>query len=282
MPKTNSSQMKKACLSHLMLLALLAVLLYAAPISAEQVGTDSADTSTIPIFGYRIINTYPHDPSAFTQGLVYDDGVFYEGTGLYGQSTLRRVDLKTGQVLQQTNLSSEFFGEGIAIWKDRLIQLTWQSDMGFVYGKENLTRIGNFSYQTEGWGITSDGKRLIMSDGTDTLRFLDPVTFLKVRELKVTAKGMPVNGLNELEYINGEIYANMWPSNSIIIIAPDTGLVAGSINLKGILKESDIEGQKVDVLNGIAYDASEDRLFVTGKWWPKLFEIKLVAGDEET
>ena len=152
-----------------MLLALLAVLLYAAPISAEKAGTDSVNTSTIPIFGYKIINTYPHDPSAFTQGLVYDDGVFYEGTGLNGQSTLRRVDLKTGQVLQQTNLSSEFFGEGIAIWKDRLIQLTWQSDLGFVYGKENLTRIGNFSYQTEGWGITSDGKRLIMSDGTDTL-----------------------------------------------------------------------------------------------------------------
>jgi glutamine cyclotransferase len=265
----------------LALLALLAVLLYAAPISAEKAGTDSINTSTIPVFGYRIINTYPHDPSAFTQGLVFDDGVFYEGTGLNGQSTLRRVDLKTGQVLQQTNLSNEFFGEGIAIWEDRLIQLTWQSGQGFVYGKENLTRIGNFSYQTEGWGITSDGKRLIMSDGTDTLSFLDPVTFSKVGELKVTARGMPVKGLNELEYINGEIYANMWPSNSIIIIAPDTGLVVGSINLKGILKESDIEGQKVDVLNGIAYDASEDRLFVTGKWWPKLFEIKLVAGDKE-
>ena len=282
MPKTDSSQMKKARLNHLMLLALLAVLLYAAPISAEQAGTDSINTSTIPIFGYRIINTYPHDPSAFTQGLVYDDGVFYEGTGLYGQSTLRRVDLKTGQVLQQTNLSSEFFGEGIAIWKDRLIQLTWRSDLGFVYGKENLTRIGNFSYQTEGWGITSDGKRLIMSDGTDTLRFLDPVTFSKVGELKVTAKGMPVKGLNELEYIKGEIYANMWPSNWILIISPDTGLVVGSINLKGILKESDIEGHKVDVLNGIAYDASGDRLFVTGKWWPKLFEIKLEAGDKES
>lgn len=284
MPKISSSQMKRATRSHLMLLALLAllaVLLYAAPISAEKAGTDSINTSTIPVFGYRIINTYPHDPSAFTQGLVFDDGVFYEGTGLNGQSTLRRVDLKTGQVLQQTNLSNEFFGEGIAIWEDRLIQLTWQSGQGFVYGKENLTRIGNFSYQTEGWGITSDGKRLIMSDGTDTLSFLDPVTFSKVGELKVTAKGMPVKGLNELEYINGEIYANMWPSNSIIIIAPDTGLVVGSINLKGILKESDIEGQKVDVLNGIAYDASEDRLFVTGKWWPKLFEIKLVAGDKE-
>lgn len=285
MPKTNSSHMKKACLSHLMLLALLAALLYAVPVTAGQAVRDSANTSTntstIPTFSYTITNIYPHDRTAFTQGLVYDDGVLFEGTGLYGQSTLRRVDLKTGQVLQQTNLSSEFFGEGIALWKDQIIQLTWRSDLGFVYGKENLTRIGNFSYQTEGWGITTDGKRLIMSDGTDTLYFLDPVTFSRVGEVRVTAKGMPMKGLNELEYIKGEIYANMWPSNWIIIISPDTGVVTGSINLKGILKESGIQGHKVDVLNGIAYDASADRLFVTGKWWPKLFEIKLETDDEK-
>lgn len=288
MPKMNRSEMKKSSLCHLMLLALLAALLYAVPITSGQAGMDSANTSTststntsiIPTYSYTITNIYPHDPSAFTQGLVYDDGVLFEGTGLYGQSTLRRVDLITGQVLQQTNLSSEFFGEGIAIWKDQIIQLTWRSDLGFVYGKENLTRIGNFSYQTEGWGITTDGKRLIMSDGTDTLYFLDPVTFSKVGEVRVTARGMPVKGLNELEYIKGEIYANMWPSNWIIIISPHTGVVTGSINLKGILKESDIQGHKVDVLNGIAYDASGDRLFVTGKWWPRLFEIKLEAEDE--
>lgn len=285
--------MKKACINRLRLLVLpallvvllYAVMLYAVPISAADSDTDSINSSlhaiTIPIFGYEVVNTYPHDPSAFTQGLVYDDGVLYEGTGLNGQSTLRRVDIALGHVLQQTNLSGEFFGEGIAIWEDQIIQLTWRSDLGFVYGKENLTRIGNFSYQTEGWGITTDGKRLIMSDGTDTLYFLDPVTFSKVGELKVTAKGMPVKGLNELEYVKGEIYANMWPSNWIVIISSDTGVVTGSINLKGILKESDIQGHRVDVLNGIAYDASGDRLFVTGKWWPKLFEIKLEAEDKK-
>ena len=149
--------------------------------------------------------------------------------------------------------------------------------MGFVYGKENLTRIGNFSYPTEGWGLTSDGKRLIMSDGTETLYFLDPVTFARVGEIRVTAIGEPVKGLNELEYINGKIYANMWPSNRIAIISPDNGSVMGVINLQGILKKSDIQGHKVDVLNGIAYDAKTDRLFVTGKWWPRLFEIRLTA-----
>jgi glutaminyl-peptide cyclotransferase len=277
--------MKKDCVRRLMLLSLLAVLLNGVPISANGADTNSVNNSlnatAIPIFGYEVVNAYPHDPSAFTQGLVYEDGVIYEGTGLNGQSTLRRVDPETGRVLQQTSLASTFFGEGIAIWKDRLIQLTWRSDLGFVYGKENLTRIENFSYQTEGWGLTSDGKRLIMSDGTETLYFLDPSTFTKEGEIRVTAKGEPVKGLNELEYIKGKIYANMWPSNWIAIISPDTGLVVGAINLKGLLQESDTQGHKLDVLNGIAYDAKTDRLFVTGKWWPKLFEIKLVNEGKE-
>ena len=280
MPKTNSSHVKKARINRLRLLALpalLVVMLYAmmlsaVPISAADGDTDSINSSlnaaSIPVFGYEVVNTYPHDPSAFTQGLVYDDGVLYEGTGLNGQSTLRRVDVATGGVLQQTNISREFFGEGIAIWKDRLIQLTWQSNLGFVYGKENLTRIGNFSYPTEGWGLTSDGKRLIMSDGTETLYFLDPVTFARVGEIRVTAKGEPVKGLNELEYINGKIYANMWPSNWIAIISPDNGSVMGAINLQGILKKSDIQGHKVDVLNGIAYDAENG---------PALCDWKVVA-----
>ena len=266
-------------------MALLLVPLCAMPVSAADGDTDlvnnSLNATSIPIFGYEVVNAYPHDPTAFTQGLVYDNGVFYEGTGLNGQSTLRRVDIATGQVLQQTNISREFFGEGIAIWKDRLIQLTWRSNLGFVYGKENLTRIGNFSYQTEGWGLTSDGQKLIMSDGTENLYFLDPVTFAREGEIRVTALGEPVKGLNELEYINGKIYANMWPSNWIVIITPDTGSVVGAINLQGILTKSDIQGHKVDVLNGIAYDAKMDRLFVTGKWWPKLFEIKLLANGEE-
>ena len=268
-----------------MLLALLAVLLNGVSISANGSDTNSVNSSlnatNIPIFGYEVVNAYPHDTSAFTQGLVYENGVIYEGTGLNGQSTLRRVDPETGRVLQQTSLASAFFGEGIAIWKDRLIQLTWQSNLGFVYGKENLTRIGNFSYQTEGWGLTSDGKRLIMSDGTETLYFLDPSTFTRVGEIRVTAVGEPVKGLNELEYIKGKIYANMWPSNWIAIISPDTGSVVGAINLKGLLQENDTQGHRVDVLNGIAYDAKADRLFVTGKWWPKLFEIKLVNTGKE-
>jgi glutamine cyclotransferase len=289
MPKTNLSFIEKARINPLRLLvlpALLVVMLYAAmlfamPISAADGDTDSINSSlnaaSIPVFGYEVVNTYPHDPSAFTQGLVYDDGVLYEGTGLNGQSTLRRVDVATGRVLQQTNLSREFFGEGIAIWKDRLMQLTWLSNQGFVYGKENLTRIGNFSYPTEGWGLTSDGKKLIMSDGTETLYFLDPVTLARVGEIKVTAIGEPVKGLNELEYINGMIYANMWPRNRIAIISPDNGSVVGVINLQGILKKSDIHGHKVDVLNGIAYDVKTDRLFVTGKRWPRLFEIRLTT-----
>ena len=277
--------MKKNWINRLMLLALLAVLLNGVSISANGSDTNSVNSSlnatNIPIFGYEVVNAYPHDTSAFTQGLVYENGVIYEGTGLNGQSTLRRVDPETGRVLQQTSLTSAFFGEGIAIWKDRLIQLTWQSNLGFVYGKENLTRIGNFSYQTEGWGLTSDGKRLIMSDGTETLYFLDPSTFTRVGEIRVTAVGEPVKGLNELEYIKGKIYANMWPSNWIAIISPDTGSVVGAINLKGLLQENDTQGHRVDVLNGIAYDAKADRLFVTGKWWPKLFEIKLVNTGKE-
>jgi glutamine cyclotransferase len=284
MPKTNLSFLEKTRVNRLRLLslpALLVVLLSAVPISAAGGDTGSINSSlnaaSIPVFGYEVVNTYPHDPYAFTQGLVYDDGFLYEGTGLNGQSTLRRVDTASGRVLLQTNISSEFFGEGIAIWKDRLIQLTWRSNLGFVYGKENLTRIGNFSYPTEGWGLTSDGERLIMSDGTETLYFLDPVTLARVREIRVTAIGEPVKGLNELEYIKGKIYANTWPSNRIVIISPDNGSVMGVINLQGILKKSDIQGKKADVLNGIAYDMKTDRLFVTGKWWPRLFEIRLTA-----
>jgi glutamine cyclotransferase len=206
--------------------------------------------------------------------------MLYEGTGQYGRSTLRQVDLKTGSVLKKIDLDDKLFGEGIAVWKDRLIQLTWQSGIGLVYDKKNLTRIREFSYLTEGWGITSDGKRLIMSDGTNTLHFLDGETFSEQRQLSVTANGVAVQGLNELEYIKGEIYANMWPTDWIVIISPDTGEVKGCINLQGILQQVDgQDGHKVDVLNGIAYDASGDRLFVTGKLWPRLFEIELIASD---
>jgi len=267
---------KKACSSRFILLAFPAVLLLAAMLFASQGSSHFVETDSIPVLGYQIVNTYPHSSLAFTQGLVYDEGVLYEGTGLYGRSTLRRVDLETGRVLKQTHLESTLFGEGVALWKDRIIQLTWQSGRGLVYGKDNLTGIGNFSYPTEGWGITSDNKSLIMSDGTDVLHILDPESFAEMGQIKVTANGTPLKGLNELEYIKGQIYANVWPTNWIVIVSPESGEVKGKINMRGILQESDIQGNKVDVLNGIAYDALEDRLFVTGKLWPKLFEIKLV------
>jgi glutamine cyclotransferase len=275
MPKT-IPRIKRTCSPRLVLLALPALLLLAAMAFTVQGSDPFLEADAIPIFGYQIVNIYPHSSAAFTQGLVYDDGVLYEGTGLYRRSTLRRVDLRTGRVLDQIPLGKNLFGEGIALWKDRIIQLTWQSGLGLVYSKENLTGIGNFSYQTEGWGITSDDKSLIMSDGTDTLHILDPENVSKTGQIKVTVNGIPLKGLNELEYIKGQIYANVWPTNWIAIISPETGEVEGKINLQGILQEKGTEGLKLGVLNGIAYDEREDRLFVTGKLWPKLFEIKLV------
>lgn len=277
MTKMIALPIKKTYPYRFILLALPAVLILVTMLFAASGSSHSAEAGAIPVFGYQIVNVYPHNSLAFTQGLVYDQGVLYEGTGLYGRSTLCRVDLETGRALQQTHLESTLFGEGVALWKDRIIQLTWQSGLGLVYNKENLTRIGNFSYQTEGWGITTNSKSLIMSDGTDILQILDPESFAKTGEIKVTANGTPLKGLNELEYIKGQIYANVWPTNWIVIISPESGEVKGKINLQGILQEKDISGSKVDVLNGIAYDAREDRLFVTGKLWPKLFEIKLAA-----
>lgn len=276
MPKTITQLIKKTCLPRFVLLALPVVLLLIALLIAAQGNSHFVEAGAIPVFGYQIVNVYPHSSLAFTQGLVYDEGVLYEGTGLYGRSSLRRVDLETGRVLQQTHLDRTLFGEGVALWKDRIIQLTWQSGLGLVYGKENMTRIGSFSYQTEGWGITTDNKSLIMSDGTDILHILDPESFVEKGQILVRANGTPLKGLNELEYINGQIYANVWPTNWIVIISPESGEVKGKINLQGILQKNDIQGSKVDVLNGIACDAREDRLFVTGKLWPKLFEIKLV------
>ena len=224
-------------------------------------------------YTYSVVNVYPHDKIAFTQGLVFDNGVLYESTGLYGNSTLRRVDLVTGITLQLYVLPNLFFGEGITIFDDKIIQLTWQSNKGFVYDKGSFDILQKFDYPTEGWGITNNGSRLIMSDGTATLYFLDPVTFEKVGQVEVHDTG-PVTELNELEYIKGEVYANIWREEKIAIINPQTGQVKGWIDLTGIqdLKNRDID----DVLNGIAYDAKEDRLFVTGKRWSQLLEIKLI------
>jgi len=237
----------------------------------------SNDSGITPVYGYRIVNVYPHDRKAFTQGLIFaEDGFLYEGTGLYGESSLRKVELETGKVFKIHHLPPQFFGEGITLWKDKLIQLTWREKTGFVYDKESFRLLREFSYATEGWGITHDGKRLIMSDGTATLYFLDPNTFEVIGQIEVKDKGMPIANLNELEYVKGEIYANVWLTDRIARISPDTGQVMAWIDLKGLLSEED-RAQPIDVLNGIAYDAKRDRIFVTGKLWPKLFEIELVA-----
>jgi glutamine cyclotransferase len=224
---------------------------------------------------YKVVATYPHDRNAFTQGLVIDDGVMYEGTGLNGRSSLRRVDLASGAVLQSVALDQQYFGEGITTWGDQIIQLTWQSQQGFVYDKATFERLKSFNYPGEGWGLTHDDRSLIMSDGTPAIRFLDPVTLHETRRITVTDQGQPVVKLNELEYVHGEILAHVWQTDRVVRISPDDGRVIGWIDLSGLLSAEDRQ-QPVDVLNGIAYDAARDRLYVTGKLWPKLFEIKLV------
>ena len=241
--------------------------------SPESPVPESPDV--IPIYTCKVVNTYPHDRNAFTQGLIFENGVLYEGTGLRGHSTLRRVELETGDILQISELPSQFFGEGVTIYGDKLIQLTWRSNIGFVYDKGSFGLLREFNYPTEGWGITYDGERLIMSDGTSTLHFLDPETFEEIDRIKVYDGDAPVVRLNELEYIQGEIYANVWQTDRIVRIAPESGQVLGWIDLKGLLSSEDHD-KPVDVLNGIAYDAKNDRLFVTGKLWPKLFEIELI------
>lgn len=236
----------------------------------------------VPIYSYRVVRRYPHDRHAFTQGLVFQDGILYESTGgsrwspaLAGQSTLRKVELETGKVLESKPLSPDFFGEGIAVFENRIIQLTWRARIGFVYDKSTLARTRQFTYSTEGWGITHDGQRLIMSDGSETLYFWDPESLQEIGRLIVTTNGKPVNWLNELEYIDQEIFANVWQTQRLARISPETGEVLAWVDLTGLLDPAD-RGPTVDVLNGIAYDAEGGRLFVTGKGWPKLFEIELI------
>ncbi len=221
---------------------------------------------------YRVIRSYPHDRQAFTQGLVYEGGFFYEGTGLHGRSSLRKVDPVSGRILKEIRLEPSHFGEGITIFGDRIVQLTWLSHLGFVYDKASFRLLKTFAYPQEGWGITHDGERLIRSDGTSILHFLDPNDFREVATVGVHDERGPVTGLNELEYVQGAIYANVWPTDRIAVIHPRTGRVEAWMDLKGLLGKRDSQG--ADVLNGIAYDARGDRLFVTGKLWPKVFEIQ--------
>jgi glutamine cyclotransferase len=224
------------------------------------------------IYTYSIVHTYPHDISAFTEGLVFQDGSLFESTGMFAYSSLRRVDLASGEVLQQTVLDSQYFGEGIAVVNDTIVQLTWRNHVGFVYGKDNFTLLRTFIYQTEGWGITFNGTHLIMSDGSPNLYFLDPATFAVVGQVSVRDGKTPIMNINELEYVNGDLYANIWMDAKIAVINPSTGQIKAWIDLSGLHSESNID----DVLNGIAYDQQTGRLFVTGKNWPSLYEIKLV------
>ena len=225
--------------------------------------------------GYRVVNTYPHDPQAYTQGLLYEDGYLYESTGLNGRSSLRMVDLETGRVLQRATVSANYFAEGLAPWGSTLIQVTWQSQVAFVYDRFSFRLLHTFNYDGEGWGLTQDSKNLILSDGTPNLRFFDPGTFREVRRIVVKDHGTPLTQLNELEYVHGEIYANVWHTDRIARISPASGKVLGWIDLTGLLAPGQVTDPEA-VLNGIAYDAAHDRLFVTGKLWPKLFEIKIV------
>ena len=224
-------------------------------------------------YGYKLVNTYPHDPYAYTQGLIIDNGWFYEATGIKGASSVRKVKPETGEVFQSYSVDQSVFGEGITKFGDKLIQLSWQAHTGYVYDFETFKLQRKFSYSTEGWGITHNGEHLIMSDGSEVLYFLDPESFALVKKLQVYANTGPYKRLNELEYINGSIYANVYQTDKIVIIDPENGKITGIINCKGIIDKSKYPG--IDVLNGIAYDAAADRLFVTGKLWPFMYEIEI-------
>ena len=226
-----------------------------------------------PVYGYEVVREYPHDPEAFTQGLIFRDGFLFESTGQLGRSTLRKVSLETGEVIERHALANDIFGEGLTDWSSQLIQLTWVTNIGFVYDLASFKELRRFSYAGEGWGITQDGKRLIMSDGSPNLRFLDPSTFQEQSRMNVRDHNSSVDDLNELEFVKGSVYANVWMTERIAIISPENGRVTAWVDLTGLRPRQGAPGD--DVLNGIAYDAAGDRLFVTGKLWPRLFEIRV-------
>jgi glutaminyl-peptide cyclotransferase len=233
--------------------------------------------AAIPIYGFVVKNTYPHDPQAFTQGLFFKDGHLYETTGQKGQSSLRRVDLKTGKVLQKKDLAPEYFGEGSTAVGENIVGLTWQSNVGFVYDAKTFSLKSRFNYKGEGWGLASDANAVYMSDGTPEIRVLDPKTLEEKRRIRVNAEGKPVPQLNELEVVDGQLYANVWGTDVIARIDPASGNVVGWIDLTGLLPPDKRGTSNVDaVLNGIAYEPKGKHLYVTGKLWPKLFEIELI------
>ena len=246
----------------------------AAPAAARDVPLVSEAARPPTRIEYVVVNTYPHDRAAFTQGLIFRDGHLFESTGLNGRSSLRKVELETGKVVQRHDLDPVYFAEGLTDWGNRLVQITWQSQTGFVYDLATFKQQRTFGYTGEGWGLARDGKRLIMSDGSATLRFLDPESFAETGRLEVTYQGQPLRQLNELEVVRDELFANVWGTPHIVIIDLTSGRVSGQVDLSQLLGTDD-RTPAVDVLNGIAWDAGKDRLFVTGKLWPKLFEIRL-------
>ncbi len=248
-----------------------------ASVAAQSSGpAPSAPSAAVPIYDYGVVRTFPHDPTAFTQGLVLRDGVLLESTGR-APSSVRRVRLEDGVVLQKHELAPEYFGEGLTEIDGRLVTLTWNNGVGFVWNAADLSPVSRFAYAGEGWGLTHDGSRLILSDGSPNLRFLDPDTFAETGRITVTLNGRPVRQLNELEWIDGEVWANVWQTDFIVRIDPASGHVVGIIDLRGLLPAGVVKDPRDEVLNGIAWDAASRRLFVTGKNWPSLFEIRLTG-----
>lgn len=249
--------------------------------ATDAAAAAEATDEVIPTYSFKIKNTWPHDKRAYTQGLIFLDGILWESTGQYGSSSLRKVELTTGKVIKQIAVPSKYFAEGMTVFQNKVFQLTWQEQKGFIYDPATFQKQGEFDYSGEGWGLTHDGQSLIMSDGTNAIRFLDPSTLKTTRTISVLDHGVPLDKLNELEYIDGEIYANIWQTDRIVRIEPKSGKILGWIDLTGLLKTKERSGEE-DVLNGIAYDAAGKRLFVTGKMWPKLFEIEIVKEKERS
>jgi glutamine cyclotransferase len=273
---------QNACMSlilrpRLLLLLALCVASLQCNAGANSGSSTNKTPENAPVthYGYQIVNIFPHDNNAFTQGLIFVDGKLYEGTGQEGESSLREVDLKTGNVLKKVDVPEPYFAEGITLLNGKMYQLTWQHHVGFIYNAQTFEQTGKFNYEGEGWGLTNDGHSLILSDGSNRLRFIDPDSFRVTKTIAVfDESGKPIKELNELEYVDGQIYANIWHNDQIIIIDPQNGRLTGSIDLSGLLQPGDVRDPEA-VLNGIAYDAAGKRLFVTGKLWPRIFEIKL-------
>ncbi len=242
--------------------------------SASQ-NINASTFSAIPTYTYEVVNTWPHDPTAFTQGLIFHEGFLLESTGQYGESSLRKVELKTGKVSKRISVPGQFFAEGLTLLRGKLFQLTWTERKGFIYDPDTLQLQDSFSYGGEGWGLTDDGDSLILSDGTHQLRFIDPLTFQVEKTVDVFDEGRPLRELNELEFVDGEVYANIWHRDEIVRLDPQSGKILGRIDLKGLLPLDGRQRNPEAVLNGIAFDEEGKRLFVTGKLWPSVFEIKI-------